>query len=203
MHHLHQTRSPQSVRTSLRHAAPRYLLHLRRLRMYCSLRPPQIRYDHHFHPPMYPSASALEPRILHISRSTGKRTYGPTDGYCMDQVTHVVVPVTLDLVSEIAIMLLPSRLLWNLRLPLKEKIGLTATFGLGIFLSATNVVRIIYYARIIDGGNLAWDDIDALIWTFVCMCLAVVCASIPPCAPLFRVWSLAKMANIVMVDRCR
>jgi hypothetical protein len=97
----------------------------------------------------------------------------------MDQVTHVIVPVTLDLVSEIAIMLLPSRLLWNLRLPLKEKIGLTATFGLGIFVSATNVVRIIYYARIIDGGNLAWDDIDALIWTFVCMCLAVVCASIP------------------------
>jgi hypothetical protein len=107
----------------------------------------------------------------------------------MDQVAHVVVPVVLDLVTEIAIMLLPSRLLWNLRLPLKKKIGLTVTFSLGIFVSATNIVRIVYYAQVINGGDLAWDDIDAFIWTIVCMCFAVVCSSIPPCAPLLKVWS--------------
>lgn len=119
----------------------------------------------------------------------GAPANGPTEGYCMDQVAHVVVPVVLDLVTEIAIMLLPSRLLWNLRLPLKKKIGLTVTFSLGIFVSATNIVRIVYYAQVINGGDLAWDDIDAFIWTIVCMCFAVVCSSIPPCAPLLKVWS--------------
>lgn len=50
---------------------------------------------------------------------TGVPANGPAEGYCMDHVIYVVVPVALDPVMEIAIMLLPDRLLWNLQLPLK------------------------------------------------------------------------------------
>ncbi|KAF2469545.1 uncharacterized protein BDR25DRAFT_288451 [Lindgomyces ingoldianus] len=117
---------------------------------------------------------------------------GPVEGYCMDQVTHVVVPIALDLVSEVAIMLLPARILWNLCLPWKKKIGLGVTFSLGIFVSVTNIVRISIYARMVNGGDIAWDDIDAFIWTIVQMSFAVVCASIPPCAPLLKVFSKRK-----------
>jgi hypothetical protein len=74
-------------------------------------------------------------------------------------------------------------------LPPKKEIGLAVTFGLGIFVSATNIVRVVYYARIIDGGDLAWDDIDAFIWNIVCVCFAVVWASMLLCAPLLKVWS--------------
>lgn len=116
----------------------------------------------------------------------GKPADGPTEGYCMDQVLHVTIPIVLDLVSEILIMLLPSRILWNLQLPWKKKIGLMATFGLGIFVCATNIVRITYYAKMENGGDIAWDDIDAFVWTLVQMCIAIVAASIPPCAPLLK-----------------
>jgi hypothetical protein len=114
---------------------------------------------------------------------------GRTEGYCMDQVSHVVAPIALDLVSEVAIMLLPARILWKLRLPRKKKIGLSITFGLGIFVTVTNIVRINIYAKMVNGGDIAWDDIDAFVWTIVQMSIAVICASIPPCAPLLRLFS--------------
>ncbi|PSN67737.1 hypothetical protein BS50DRAFT_522471 [Corynespora cassiicola Philippines] len=116
----------------------------------------------------------------------GGHTDGPTSGYCMDQVSHVTVPVVLDLVTEIMIMILPAKILWNLQLPTRKKVGLAILFGLGIFVCATNIVRIKYYASMINGGDLAWDDIDAFIWTNVQMTVGIVCASIPACTPFLR-----------------
>ncbi|CAI6337898.1 unnamed protein product [Periconia digitata] len=87
----------------------------------------------------------------------------------------------------VAIMLLPARILWGLQLPMRKKIGLGFTFRLGIFVSVTNVVRVSYYAKITVGGDIAWDNIDAMLWTIVQMCFAIVAACIPPSAPLLRV----------------
>ncbi|KAF2258895.1 hypothetical protein CC78DRAFT_422200, partial [Lojkania enalia] len=111
---------------------------------------------------------------------------GLTEGYCMDQLTHLVVPVSLDLANEIAILVLPAKVLWSLRLPWKKKLALTITFGLGIFVTITNIVRINIYAKIVNGGDIAWDDIDAFIWTVVQLSVGIICACIPACAPLLK-----------------
>ncbi|KAF2642240.1 hypothetical protein P280DRAFT_467634 [Massarina eburnea CBS 473.64] len=111
---------------------------------------------------------------------------GPTVGYCMPNPYYTIIPSILDLVSELAILLLPSKILWHLQLPLRKKIGLAVTFGLGTFVTLMNIIRIYYYSRITVGGDIAWDNIDAMIWTMVQMALAIVCACIPPAAPLLR-----------------
>lgn len=75
-HNLHQTFCPQPLCSSFRYATSRQILHQRRIHMYGNLRPSWDKHHLALHPPVYPSASFLEPCVPHVPWSTGKRTYG-------------------------------------------------------------------------------------------------------------------------------
>jgi hypothetical protein len=65
-------------------------------------------------------------------------------GQCLDQVILYTVSAPINLVTDIAIFLIPLPLLTPLRLPRKQKIVLLLTFSTGLFVIALGVLRVVY-----------------------------------------------------------
>jgi hypothetical protein len=101
----------------------------------------------------------------------------------------MIIPLSLDLLSEIAIIVLPMPLLWKLKLPTGKKAGLILAFGVGTFVTAISVIRIVAASKILTINDFTYDDAPTALWNAVQQALAVVCACIPACAPLYRTMS--------------
>lgn len=112
----------------------------------------------------------------------------PLDGWCMPQTLHLVIPLIADLVSEIAILILPVIGLWKVQLPMRKKMGLFFAFSLGIFVTAISIIRLNYAYRIENAGDISWDNADTFIWTAVQVSFGVTCASVPAMAPIYRLF---------------
>ena len=110
----------------------------------------------------------------------------PLSGYCMPQTIHLTIPLILDLVSEVAILVLPAIALWELQLPIRKKVGLFFAFSLGFFVTAISIVRLVQAYKLKNDGDLTWNDADSYLWQTLQVAFGVACACVPAMAPLYR-----------------
>ena len=110
----------------------------------------------------------------------------PLSGYCMPQTIHLTIPLILDLVSEVAILVLPAIALWDLQLPIRKKFGLFFAFSLGFFVTAISIVRLVQAYKLKNDGDLTWNDADSYLWQTLQVAFGVACACVPAMAPLYR-----------------
>lgn len=68
----------------------------------------------------------------------------PANAHCTDILTIYLASVPLNLITDLALLLLPMPILTAMRLPRKQKIILVVTFSAGIFVAVVDVVRISY-----------------------------------------------------------
>ncbi|KAI1804891.1 hypothetical protein F4811DRAFT_518068 [Daldinia bambusicola] len=71
-----------------------------------------------------------------------------TDGHCMDIFAVNVSGAVVCLVSDLAILILPQRIMFNLNVRTARKVGLCILFAIGIFACATSAVRLYYNIRL-------------------------------------------------------
>jgi hypothetical protein len=60
---------------------------------------------------------------------------------CIDLVALYVSTAPVNIVTDVAIFMLPMSTLWRMRLPRKQKIILLLVFGTGLFVTVVGVVR--------------------------------------------------------------
>jgi fucose permease len=117
-------------------------------------------------------------------------------GTCIPLITLYLASVPVNVITDIAILILPLPVLTAMQLPRKQKIILIATFGLGIYVVATDVVRI-YYLQQSSGPSdpktspLLGNEVDfsyhasvSFMWSAVEVNLGIVCACVPTMKPL-------------------
>ncbi|KAH8790383.1 MFS transporter-like protein [Hyaloscypha sp. PMI_1271] len=117
-------------------------------------------------------------------------------GTCIPLITLYLASVPVNVITDIAILVLPIPVLTAMQLPRKQKMILIATFGLGIYVIATDVVRI-YYLQQSSGPSspttspLLGNEVDfsyhasiSFMWSVVEVNLGIVCACIPTMKPL-------------------
>jgi fucose permease len=117
-------------------------------------------------------------------------------GTCIPLITLYLASVPVNVITDIAILVLPIPVLTAMQLPRKQKIILIATFSLGIYVIATDVVRI-YYLQQSSGPSspttspLLGNEVDfsyhasiSFMWSVVEVNLGIVCACIPTMKPL-------------------
>jgi fucose permease len=117
-------------------------------------------------------------------------------GTCIPLITLYLASVPVNVITDIAILILPIPVLTAMQLPRKQKMILIATFALGIYVVATDVVRI-YYLQQSSGPSspttspLLGNEVDfsyhasiSFMWSAVEVNLGIVCACIPTMKPL-------------------
>lgn len=124
----------------------------------------------------------------------------PGTGTCIPLLTEFICSAPVNIISDLAILALPLPVLTGMRLPSRQKVILIFTFGLGVFVTIVDVVRIYYLQRAItDVTPRASDSVEAtfggqrdfaynaslsFMWSAVEVNIGIACACIPTLKPL-------------------
>jgi hypothetical protein len=72
-------------------------------------------------------------------------------GKCIPLIELYLASVPVNVITDIAVLVLPIPVLTGMQLPRKQKTILVATFGLGLYVIATDVVQIYYLQQSSSG----------------------------------------------------
>jgi len=127
----------------------------------------------------------------------------PAGAQCTDVLTIYLASVPLNLITDLALLLLPMPIITAMRLPRKQKIILVVTFSAGLFVAVVDVVRISYLqdaaeARLsaiqrLNGQTAAvtaemldssWFLSYTYLWTAIEVHVGIMCACVPALKPL-------------------
>jgi fucose permease len=125
--------------------------------------------------------------------------YDPTQAKakCLSIVTLYLCSAPVNIITDLAILVLPIPVLTGVRLPQRQKSILVFTFALGIFVTIVDVVRIYYLqqastdqfhaeSRLGTGTDFAWAASTAFMWSAVEVNVGIICACIPTLKPLIK-----------------
>jgi len=127
---------------------------------------------------------------------------GPDTSQCTDIVTLYLSSAPVNIITDIALLLLPMPILTGLRLPKKQKIILVVTFSAGIFVTVVDVVRVAYLQNaaldrlsvreagegkptIIETSDFSWFAALSFLWSAIEIHVGIICACVPSLKPLF------------------
>lgn len=99
--------------------------------------------------------------------------------------THIGFYVTLppDILTNIALLILPIPWLWNLQMHRRKKIAITFIFLLGSFSVIGSIMRVPFLAEL-DYNDISYTIINSAIWIDVELAIGIVSACLPLMRPL-------------------
>ncbi|KAI1662061.1 integral membrane protein [Daldinia decipiens] len=110
------------------------------------------------------------------------------DGHCRDMQISDFSTVAVNLLLDLAIILLPMPTLWGLKLPLRKKVVVTIMFSFGLATIAIMIWRITETVQTrADPDFTLHLGLIGLI-SFFELWIGIIVACIPTLAPLFRVY---------------
>ncbi|KUJ15944.1 MFS general substrate transporter [Mollisia scopiformis] len=120
-----------------------------------------------------------------------------TSNQCISITTLYLCSAPVNIITDLAILVLPIPVLTGVRLPQRQKTILVFTFALGVFVTIVDVIRIYYLQQAVDnqvvahqqlgtGTDFAWNASTALMWSAVEVNVGIICACIPTLKPLIK-----------------
>ncbi|KAJ4355717.1 uncharacterized protein N0V89_003737 [Didymosphaeria variabile] len=86
---------------------------------------------------------------------------------------------SINIVTDIWIIVLPIRTLLKIQRPNREKLGLIFVFGLGIFSTISSIVRLHAIRIYTESADPFYDSVPINVWSMVEVNIGIWCASIP------------------------
>ncbi|WWC70330.1 uncharacterized protein I206_104280 [Kwoniella pini CBS 10737] len=129
--------------------------------------------------------------------------YNRIPGECIDLVSLYLSSAPINILTDLAILLFPLPILTSLRMELRQKIVLVATFIVGGFVTIVDIVRIVYLQNALkediklgEGSkisatnrpsNFTWHISFTLMWSAVEVNVGLICCCILVLKPLVMV----------------
>ncbi|KAI8241078.1 Satratoxin biosynthesis SC1 cluster protein 4 [Colletotrichum sp. SAR 10_96] len=122
-------------------------------------------------------------------------------GKCFKLLDWWYAGSAINLITDIIIFVMPVPLLRTLAVPLRQKIVLMATFGLGFFTCAISVIRLTTLKSSATSTDPTYNTVVAGIWSITELCCAIICVCIPTLRPLLGTQSLSPVIKRTYVQR--
>ncbi|KAL3459556.1 hypothetical protein BJX64DRAFT_301163 [Aspergillus heterothallicus] len=106
------------------------------------------------------------------------------DGKCSNTKVAYLVTGALNLVSDVVIVIMPMPYLLKLEMKPAQKIPLMATFGLGLFVCVTTIMRM-NGMTVFNEADVTYSFSDTIIWSIIEPALAITLACVPFWKPVF------------------
>ncbi|KAI9813845.1 MAG: hypothetical protein M1827_003635 [Pycnora praestabilis] len=108
-------------------------------------------------------------------------------GHCIDLTKAWYANAAFSIVTDFLILILPMPVIWQLKMPTRQKIGLMGLFALGTFVLITSILR----ATTLDNSkdpDTTWE-VTISIWTVIETNVGIICACLPVLAkPLSKLF---------------
>ncbi|KAI0011189.1 hypothetical protein F4779DRAFT_574609 [Xylariaceae sp. FL0662B] len=116
------------------------------------------------------------------------------EGTCGDRNAVYIIAGAINMATDIIVLFIPIPLIWNLKLPVAQRIGLIATFCLGFFITAISIIRLKSLMDI-SFADPTWTLPMGLLWTVLEPELGILVANFPFMRPylaklLPKAWSM-------------
>ncbi|CAD6444800.1 4d4500dc-d5f4-4f54-8bcd-c12e6fac5846 [Sclerotinia trifoliorum] len=122
------------------------------------------------------------------------------DGKCLSIITIYLASAPVNIITDLAILVLPIPVLTGMFLPQRQKAILVFTFSLGIFVAIVDVIRIYYlqqasnnfltsvllHSKLGAGADFPYNASLSFMWSAVEVNIGIVCACIPTLKPLVK-----------------
>ncbi|KAL8758496.1 MAG: hypothetical protein Q9184_003911 [Pyrenodesmia sp. 2 TL-2023] len=121
----------------------------------------------------------------------------PTNLECIDIIALYLSSAPINIITDLALLMLPMPILTAMRLPRNEKLILIVTFSFGAFVTAVDVVRIAYLQQaslsrlsgdagssLANLGEFSWVASLSFMWSAVEVDVGIMCACVPGIKPL-------------------
>ncbi|KAL8369902.1 hypothetical protein RB595_000317 [Gaeumannomyces hyphopodioides] len=90
----------------------------------------------------------------------------------------------MSTITDVLIFCIPLHSVWQLQLPVKQRLMVLGIFGLGFFVCIISVYRISTLYRSVISTDPTWDNIDAAIWSAVELGVSILASNLPTLRPL-------------------
>ncbi|KAL9606349.1 MAG: hypothetical protein Q9179_000475 [Wetmoreana sp. 5 TL-2023] len=105
------------------------------------------------------------------------------DFTCGDRNAAYIGAGSLNIATDLMVLCLPIPMVWNLQIPRRNKVILSAVFGMGLlYVLERRALRRAF--RLIHEQHITWTVTDPLLWSMLEPCVGVTCACIPLMRPL-------------------
>lgn len=116
-------------------------------------------------------------------------------GVCLNTVIFWYTNAGFSIAGDLILLILPMPVLYNLKLPLNQRIALMLVFSLGAFIIVTSILRMTTLNTTAKSPDPTYEC-QATMWTVLEANVAIICACLPMCrillAALFpRIFSLS------------
>ncbi|KAK8878743.1 Satratoxin biosynthesis SC1 cluster protein 4 [Apiospora arundinis] len=112
-------------------------------------------------------------------------TLSDVDGGCNGSYPGYVAVSCMNIVMDVAILLLPIPIVIPLQIPTRQKILLVLTFATGVFVCVVAIYRVSYIPTLEASDDYDWDAVPDMILCFLEVNAGIVCASVPAPRPFF------------------
>jgi len=117
-------------------------------------------------------------------------SWNPTtpDHKCISLRIYFLASGILNSVSDFIVFLFPAKMLWNLQIPTKQKVGVIAVFSSGSIVCVAGIIRLWFIQIVFTSDNYAYDG--AIVWATTCIevNVGIICGCLHAVKPLFSSW---------------
>ncbi|KAL2068978.1 hypothetical protein VTL71DRAFT_15316 [Oculimacula yallundae] len=121
---------------------------------------------------------------------------GEMEGKCLNIQAEIYASSSLNIILDVAILVLPLPWLFRLQIGLRRKINVILMFSLGIFIFIVSVVRISLIDKFKASVNPTWDFTEAIFWSAIEIYVAVIV----PCLPAIRSFLSRRCPAVFGID---
>ncbi|KAJ4364604.1 hypothetical protein N0V83_009200 [Neocucurbitaria cava] len=105
---------------------------------------------------------------------------------CVNRGAIYIATAVIGIVTDVVLIALPIPTIWGLQMPMKQKIGLTAIFGIGSITMITSIIRLIVLIPSLTNMDQTWVIAEGSLWIIVEANLFIVCCCLPTLRRFFR-----------------
>ncbi|CAK3852960.1 integral membrane [Lecanosticta acicola] len=109
-----------------------------------------------------------------------------TAGSCVNKGRIYLATAGLNAATDVILLILPTPMIWQLSVPLVQKIGLACIFGIGSLTLITSLVRLSLLPPMVSALDTTWAISTPAIWICVEANLVIICGCLPILRLFFR-----------------
>lgn len=109
-----------------------------------------------------------------------------TTGSCSGALEMCVTNSAANATVDIAMLILPIAMLWNVHMAKRDKIGVVAILMTGSLVCIVSVIRLRAHVSILSDHDGTWIAAKVIQWNAVEVHVGVICACLPHMKPLLR-----------------
>ncbi|KAL8685188.1 MAG: hypothetical protein Q9224_005921 [Gallowayella concinna] len=107
-------------------------------------------------------------------------------GRCVEIPNLLNTSGLFNTITDLVILLLPIKLVWNLQTSIRQKVGIVAVFTLGFCAPVFSTIGFVVRLRISSSPDVTYHDPEIGLWAMAEITTGLICVCVPELAALAR-----------------